>query len=83
MMCLCFFLSVYTISSRNNISIFNFDIFSGGKVNLVGALISRSKFKIPSSFNFSKLYGKTKKGPVVEWAGTNVLTCAISGSIVR
>jgi len=32
------FVSIFTISSQNNVSIFNFSIFSGGKMNLAGAL---------------------------------------------
>ena len=60
MMCvfIFFFVSVYTISSRNNASIFNFSIFFDWKVNIVGAL-GRSKFKIPS--NFQKRQEKQKK----------------------
>ena len=48
MMCV-FFVSVYTISSRNNASIFDCSSVSNRKMNLIGAL-GRSKFKIPSSF---------------------------------
>jgi len=45
MMCFIIFLSVYTISSRNSASIFNFSILFDRKVNLVGAL-GKSKFPI-------------------------------------
>jgi len=41
--------SVYTISIRNNASIFNFCTLLDGQVNLVGTL-GRSKFKIPNTF---------------------------------
>jgi len=44
-----FFVSLYTLSSRNNASIFNFRIFFDGKVNIVGSL-RRSTFKIINSF---------------------------------
>ncbi|KAF0764488.1 Uncharacterized protein FWK35_00016520 [Aphis craccivora] len=37
MLCV-FFMSVYSITSLNNASIFNFSSFSGSKMNLVGAL---------------------------------------------
>jgi len=53
MMCGFLFLSVYTISSRNNASIFNFSILFDGKVNLVGAL-KRSKLILKGA-------GKNKK----------------------
>lgn len=52
---MCLFLSVYTISNRNNIPIFNFSIFSVGKINQISAL-RRSKF--PLVF---KRAGKNKK----------------------
>ncbi|KAF0754577.1 Uncharacterized protein FWK35_00015115 [Aphis craccivora] len=42
-------MSVYTRTCRNNVSIFNFNSFSGLKVNLVGAL-RRSFFEFPNSF---------------------------------
>jgi len=61
MMCVflfLYYLSLYTISSRNSASIFNFSVFSGGKENLVGALLRRSKFKFKSKF--SKVPGTTK-----------------------
>jgi len=40
-----FFLSVHG-SSRNNISIFNFSIFSGGKLNLFGTLVQNLTFPV-------------------------------------
>lgn len=64
---MCYFLlfvSVHTMSSRNNGSIFNFNILFDVKVNLFGSLRS-SKFKIPNSVQKhqenekKKNYGKT------------------------
>jgi len=49
MMCVFFCVPLYTISSRNNASIFKFSILFDEKVDIVGAL-SRSKFKIPNIF---------------------------------
>jgi len=49
MMCVWFFLSVYTINSQNNASLFDFSSFSSWKMNLVDAL-EKSKFKVPCSF---------------------------------
>jgi len=55
---MCVFLSLEcTISSRNHTLIFNFDMFSNRKVNLVGTL-GNSKFKISS--NFQKRMEKQK-----------------------
>ena len=56
MICVFFiFVSVYTISSRNNASIFNFSILFDWKVNIVGAL-ERSNFH-----SFHKLREKQHK----------------------
>jgi len=49
-------MSVYTINSRYNASIFNFGIFSGGKVNLVGAI-----GRVKTSSSFQKHRGKKNK----------------------
>jgi len=52
-----FFLSVYTISSENNVSTFNISIFSGGIVNLVDTYVwSNLKFQV-----VFKAQGKTKQ----------------------
>ncbi|KAF0751143.1 Uncharacterized protein FWK35_00039065 [Aphis craccivora] len=53
-----FCVSVYMRTCRNNASIFNFNSFSGKKVNLVGAL-RRLFFEIPNSFQ--KHWEKPKK----------------------
>jgi len=56
-----FFVSVYTISCWNNVSIFNFGSYSGWKVNLVGAL-GRSKLKILCNFQKRREKQKQKNG---------------------
>ena len=53
------FVSVDTISSRNNASILNFNILFDWKVNIVGAL-RRSTFKIPSHFQKRQKKNKRK-----------------------
>ncbi|KAF0712888.1 Uncharacterized protein FWK35_00022150 [Aphis craccivora] len=48
---LCFFLSVYTITCRNNASNFNFSSYSGSKMNLVGGwCIGEVIFLVPNRF---------------------------------
>ncbi|KAF0762652.1 Uncharacterized protein FWK35_00025399 [Aphis craccivora] len=44
-----FFVSVYTRTCRNNVSISNFGVVFDRKMNLVGAL-GRSFFEFPNSF---------------------------------